>query len=67
MSTYRQVKGYNIKKVSSDHSNVKEGQVWYNSVSGTIKLGHRLESWSSGGNLGTAGTGVGGAGTQTAG
>ena len=67
MSTYRQVKGYNIKKVSSDPSNVKEGQVWYNSKSGAIKLGHLLESWSSGGNLGTAGTGVGGAGTQTAG
>jgi len=67
MSTYRQVKGYNIKKVSSDPSNVKEGQVWYNSSTQKLNLGHRLESWSSGGNLGTAGTGVGGAGTQTAG
>ena len=67
MSTYRQVKGYNIKKVSGDPSNVKEGQVWYNSSTQKLNLGHRLESWSSGGNLGTAGTGVGGAGTQTAG
>ena len=66
MSTYRQVKGYNIKKVSSDPSNVKEGQVWYNSVSGTIKLGHLLESWASGGNLGTTRRYLAGCGTQTA-
>ena len=66
MSTYRQVKGYNIKKVSGDPSNVKEGQVWYNSVSGTIKLGHLLESWASGGNLGTTRRYLAGCGTQTA-
>ena len=46
MATYRQVKGYNIKKVSSDPSNVKEGQIWYNSNSGAVKLGLKLEAWS---------------------
>ena len=54
MTTYRQVKGYSIKSVSSDPSNVKEGQIWYNSAAKAIKLVPKVSAWSSGGNLGTA-------------
>tara|TARA_R100001015_G_C4593714_1_gene149043 strand:- start:42 stop:1028 length:987 start_codon:yes stop_codon:yes gene_type:complete len=54
LTTYRQVKGYSIKSVSSDPSNVKEGQIWYNSAAKKIKLVPKISAWSSGGNLGTA-------------
>jgi len=38
VSTYRQLKGYSVKSVSSDPSNVKEGQIWYNSTTRIIKV-----------------------------
>ena len=66
MTTYRQVKGYSIKSVASDPDNVKEGQIWYNSSELKIKVAPLIESWSSGGNLNTGRTGLGGAGSQTA-
>ena len=37
MSTYRALKGYSIKKVTSDPDNAKEGQVWYNDTTKKIK------------------------------
>ena len=54
MTTYRTVKGYNIKKVSSDPANVKEGQIWYNSSTSQIKIAPKIGAWASGGNLATA-------------
>ena len=42
MSTYRTLKGYNIKSVTSDPANPKEGQVLYNSI--TKKLRARNNS-----------------------
>ena len=68
MSTYRQLKGYNIKKVSSDPSNVKEGQIWYNSATLKLKGAVYIEAWSSGGNMNTARGGTNNAaGDKTAG
>ena len=67
MSTYRALKGYSIKKVTSDPSNAKEGQIWYNDTSKQIKV--RLltpASWSSGGNMNTGRSEGMTAGTQTA-
>ncbi len=32
MATYRQLKGYSIKSVTSDPANTKFGQIWYNIV-----------------------------------
>ena len=68
MSTYRQVKGYRIRKVSADPANPKEGQIWYNSTSSSLKGRYSFsDTWSSGGNMNTGrSTGAGG-GTQTAG
>ena len=54
MSTYRQLKGYSVKSVSSDPSNVKEGQIWYNSATLKLKGAVYIEAWSSGGNMNTA-------------
>lgn len=53
MSTYRQVKGYNIKKVTTNPTNLKEGQIWYNSAQGGIKVAPNVTAgaWSSGANI----------------
>ena len=67
MTTYRTVKGYNIKKVSSDPANVKEGQIWYNSTVKTIKVAPNIAAWASGGDLNTGRQELGGCGIQTAG
>ena len=53
MSTYRQLKGYSVKSVSSDPSNIKEGQIWYNSSTKAIKVVPAITAWASGGNLNT--------------
>ena len=68
MSTYRTLKGYNIKSVTSDPSNTKEGQIWYNDTSNKIRVNTiKPAAWASGGNLGTARFSMNqGAGTQTA-
>ena len=67
MATYREVKGYSVKSVSSDPANVKEGQIWYNSSTQKIKVAPLIQAWASGDNLNTTRRGIGGAGTQTAG
>ena len=65
MTTYRTVKGYNIKKVSSDPANVKEGQIWYNSSTSQIKIAPLIGAWASGGNMVAARNGHAGFGNQT--
>ena len=67
MSTYRTLKGYNIKSVTSDPANIKEGQIWYNDTSNKIKVQPLVTAWASGGALNTGRHHIGGAGTQTAG
>ena len=69
MATYRQVKGYSIKSVSSNPDNSNVGQVWYNSSTKAITSKLSIPAaWASGGNLNTARFAMNqGAGTQTAG
>jgi hypothetical protein len=68
MATYRQVKGYSIKSVSSNPDNIKEGQIWYNDSTKQIKVApYIVGTWSSGGNLINDFFGRGSSGTQTAG
>ena len=66
MSTYREVKGYSVKSVTSDPSNVKEGQIWYNSSTKAIKVAPKIAAWSSGGNMNTGINYRYAGGTQTA-
>ncbi len=68
MAGYNEIRGLRVKYLSTNPSNPEEGEVWYNSTLGQLK-GYVLSpaSISSGGNLGTARTQAGGAGTQTAG
>ena len=68
MTTYYETKGQKIQVLATDPSETIEGQVWYNSTSNTLKVYKNFtDAWSTGGNLGTARDGLGGAGTQTAG
>jgi hypothetical protein len=69
VSTYKEIVGQKITKVTSDPSDPKTGQMWYNTTTGEIKALQNLQAWSSGGTLldGTAGSICGGFGTQTAG
>jgi len=67
MSTYRQLKGYSIRKVSSDPDNAKEGQVWYNSTALSLKgVISIAATWASGGAMNTGRSEGQTAGTQTA-
>jgi hypothetical protein len=68
MTTFKEIRGTTIEVVSSDPANPEQGQIWYNSSSGTLK-GYQLanvNAWASGGNLNTARAAAAGSGTQTA-
>ena len=47
MSTYREIIGKKIKKVSSDPSSGFDGEMWYNSTTGTLRGLAVIEAWSS--------------------
>jgi hypothetical protein len=67
MTTYKEIFGKYVKNYSSDPTSDIEGQIWYNSTSGTFKSEINVaDSWSSGGNLNVARDVFAGAGTQTA-
>ena len=67
MTTYKEIFGKPVKFLSTDPDNTEaEGQIWYNSTSGSFKSVTQLEAWSSGGNLITARQYSGGSGLQTA-
>ena len=65
MATYKAIHGVNIQYRDSDATAI-EGDVWYNSATGKLKMYASLGSWASGGNY-PRNMGEGGAaGTQTA-
>jgi hypothetical protein len=69
MTEYSGIRGTRVKYLSSDPTlnTSTEGQVWYNSTSGTLKSLVQIKAWSSSGSLGTARRLLAGTGTQTAG
>ena len=54
MSTYKEIVGKKIKKVTSDPSDSVDGQMWYNSTTGSIRGLAITEGWSSSSSLSTA-------------
>ena len=49
MATYKGISGFNIKSLASDPSNLVEGEIWYNSTSGALKVAPLVAAtWSSG-------------------
>ena len=68
MATYKEIFGKQVKFLSSDPANEAEGQIWYNSTSGTFKSVLVSEAWSSSGSMISGRSTLAGAsaGTQTA-
>ena len=69
MANYKGIKGFSIQSLSSDPSNLAQGEIWYNTTSNTLKgFANIGASWASGGNVNTARSGAGcSAGTTSAG
>jgi len=71
MATYREIHGRSIKSVTTDPSSpsaITEGEIWYNTTSGTFKSRVLVEAWSSGEDVpGTANRLGFASGTVTAG
>ena len=64
MTTYKEIFGKQIKNLSSDPpAAISEGQIWYNTTSGTFKSTVGISSWSSGGTLNSPSYGGGAAGS----
>ena len=54
MTTYNGIAGGRVNFLSSDptyNSSAQDGQVWYNSNSGTLKSFIPVGAWASGGNM----------------
>ena len=67
MTTYKQIFGKPVKYLSTDPTDTgAEGQIWYNSTSGTFKSVLVTEAWSSGSSYLEARPIAAGTGTQTA-
>ena len=67
MTTYKEIFGKPIKVLSSDPTDAEaEGQVWYNTTSGTFKTVLSVGAWSSASPLSTAREKSSGFGTQAA-
>jgi hypothetical protein len=68
MATYEEIHGKRVETFSSDPTldSSYEGQVWFNSTSGTLKSVVASATWSSSTSMTTARTDMGGFGIQTA-
>ena len=65
MATYKEIHGVKVQYRDSDATAI-EGDVWYNSSTGVLKMYASAGSWATGGNLGTARYYIKGCGIQTA-
>jgi hypothetical protein len=56
MTTYNELAGLRVNYLGSDPTlnTGNEGQVWYNSTTGTLRALVQLKAWSAAGNLSTA-------------
>jgi len=66
MSEYINIKGQQIKILSSDPSNPTLGQLWYNTTVKELRTRAFFEGWASGANMGQGKYNGGAAGIQTA-
>ena len=68
MAGYNTIRGLRVKYLSADPAGAEEGQVWYNSTTGNLRVNGILsDAFSAGGNTSVARSQAGGsAGVQTA-
>ena len=68
MAGYNTIRGLRVKYLSADPATSEDGQVWYNSTTGNLRVqGIGVGAWSSGTNMSQTRSSTSGAGTQTAG
>ena len=65
MATFKEIRGQLIKKYTTNPTNPLEGQIWYNSDTGTLKGVVTSSAWSSASPLTTGRESMGRGGTQT--
>ena len=66
MATYKEIHGIKVQYRDSDAPEI-EGDVWYNSSTGKLRMYAALGSWASGGTMNTGVSVISGSGSQTAG
>lgn len=66
MADYKAIKGFNVQVRSSDPSNLIDGEMWYNSTTGKLRVAKLVGSWATGTNIPEGKSAPGGFGTQTA-
>ena len=66
MTTYKEIVGQKIRKISSNPSEAQTGQMWYNTTVSGLKALAISEAWASAAPLIVARDKPGNAGTQTA-
>ena len=66
MTTYKEIVGQKIRKISSNPSEAQTGQMWYNTTVSGLKALQISEAWSSTAPLSVVRDKPGAAGTQTA-
>ena len=64
MATFKEIRGQLIKKYTTNPADPLEGQMWYNSTTGTLKGVVVSDAWSSASPLITARYGSGGCQSQ---
>src|SRR5210317_1709213 len=62
-TTYGSVTG-GVPAVASDPPSPAEGDIWYNTTTGTLRFRGALGAWATGGNMNVATRQAGSAGTQ---
>ena len=69
MAGYNEIRGLRVKYLSADPANPENGQVWYNSTTGNLRVEGILGAgtWSSGTSFPVSFTAGSGGGTKTAG
>ena len=65
MSTYKEIVGQKITKVSSDPGEPKTGQMWYNTTTGSLRGLALVEAWASSSSMSLARYNTGSFGIQT--
>ena len=68
MADYSTIKGFNVQVLSADPPAPQDGQVWYNTTTGTMKAYGQIGTgaWTAGGGLNNAMQEAGGVGTPGA-
>ena len=67
MATYEEIYGKRVEVLSSDPTltSANEGQVWYNSTTGTLKAVVSFGAYASGGNMNAGVSTMGGGGSSS--